>query len=266
MRFFKSPSLLIIILFCNLQLVYAQDPSYLKFSGGLNVIDNSNGFNIFWDVDQFEFSNPFFVELEGRFSEDMSFSIMATSNVFELKRLNNDGDGYIYPLFDFFAVNLTGKYYFDKYLFYNEDTNLDLYGGLGAGYHYVAEGGAVTFNVTFGANYWISQFFGVSVQAIANKGFRNEVKYVGDFYQYNIGLIYRYYTIPIARKKKRSSKSKSRKSSSNRKKSSVKVQPDNNNQKTKQAENDKKTKNGMLDKKSKNQESTKNKKDNGYNN
>ena len=262
MRFLKSPGLFVIILFCNLQALCAQEPSYIKFSGGLNAIDNSNGFNIFWDVDQFEFSNPYFIELEGRFSEDMSFSIMTTSNVFELKRLNEDGDGYVYPLFDFFAVNVTGKYYFDKYIFYNEDTNLDLYGGLGAGYHYVAEGGALTFNVTFGANYWVSQFFGVSVQAIANKGFRNEVKYVGDFYQYNIGLIYRYYTVPIAKKKKRSNKRKPRKASSNKKKSSVKVQPNKNNQETKQQENENISKNGTLKQKTKNQEPTKNNKDN----
>ena len=138
---------------------------------------------------------------------------------------------------------------------------MDLYGGLGAGYHYVAEGGALTFNVTFGANYWVSQFFGVSVQAIANKGFRNEVKYVGDFYQYNIGLIYRYYTVPIAKKKKRSNKRKPRKASSNRKKSSVKAKPKKNNQETKQRENENISKNGTLKQKTKNQESTKNNKD-----
>ena len=90
MRFFKSLILLTIIVFCNSQAVNAQEPSYLKFGGGLNAIDNSNGFNIFWDIDQFEFSNPYFMEVEGRFSEDMSFSIMATSNVFQLKRLNNE--------------------------------------------------------------------------------------------------------------------------------------------------------------------------------
>ena len=107
----------------------------------------------------------------------------------------------------------------------------------------------------------MSQFFGVSVQAIANKGFRNEVKYVGDFYQYNIGLIYRYYTVPIAKKKKRSNKRKPRKASSNKKKSSVKVQPNKNNQETKQQENENISKNGTLKQKTKNKkQKTKNKK------
>lgn len=250
-----SQLLFLILVLCNLQGLWAQDPSYIKFGGGLNIIDNSNGFNIFWDVDKFEVKKPFFVELEGRFSEDISFSLMGTSNVFELKRLNLEGNGYIYPLFDFFAISVAGKYFFDKYLFYNEESGIDLYGGIGAGYHYVAEGGALTFNVTFGVNYWFSQFIGVSLQAIANKGFAKEVLYVGDFYQYNIGLIYRYYTIPIATKKRRSRSSSTR----TRRKSSVKLQPTN---KANNKELEQKKKNEELEQKKKNEESKKKTKNN----
>lgn len=115
---------------------------------------------------------------------------MGTTNNFRLPRLNETGDGFVNNYYNFFAIDITNKFYLDQYLFNNEA--IDLYAGFGFGYHEVAQqGNALTGNINIGFNYWLTDQFGLTLQAIAKKGTDNEVLYVGNYYQYNLGLTYR---------------------------------------------------------------------------
>lgn len=179
---------------------YGQADKYFSFTAGTNILDNSNGKDAPWDVDRIDFKKPFFVEVERRFNESFSLALMGTSNSLQLPRLNEAGDGFTNEYYDFMAVNLSGKYFLDQLVFDND--NIDLYVGAGAGYHDVAEGNAITANLNVGFNYWITNRLGVSIQAVANKGFNDEVLYVGNYYQYNLGVSYRFKSKASPKKKK----------------------------------------------------------------
>ena len=188
-------NIILILFFISFQIVKSQEYSALSFSAGTNIIDNSNGIDAPWDADRFEFKKPVFAEIEYRFN-NWSISLMATSNQFKLQRLNEAGDGFINNDYDFLALDITNKFYLDQYILDNEA--IDLYAGIGLGAHKVAEGKAITANLSLGANYWVTDQFGIVFQAFAKKGFDDEVLYVGNYYQYNLGLSYR-----IASKKKK---------------------------------------------------------------
>ena len=188
-------NIILILFFISCQIVKSQEYSALSFSAGTNIIDNSNGIDAPWDADRFEFKKPVFAEIEYRFN-NWSISLMATSNQFKLQRLNEAGDGFINNDYDFLALDITNKFYLDQYILDNEA--IDLYAGIGLGAHKVAEGKAITANLSLGANYWVTDQFGIVFQAFAKKGFDDEVLYVGNYYQYNLGLSYR-----IASKKKK---------------------------------------------------------------
>ncbi|MDB9782551.1 OmpA family protein [Winogradskyella sp.] len=175
--------------------VSAQDETTFSFTAGTNIIDNSNGTDSPWDVDRFEFKNPFFIEAEFR-RKNWGLAFMATTNNFELTRLNEAGDGFVVNSYDFFSLNITNKFYIDHYYF--DTKSVDIYVGVGFGYHDIAEGKAMTANLSLGFNYWFTDALGVSLQAIGNKRIVNEVLYVGNYYQYNLGVSYR-----IKAKKKR---------------------------------------------------------------
>tara|TARA_R110002012_G_scaffold220618_1_gene392282 strand:+ start:34871 stop:35977 length:1107 start_codon:yes stop_codon:yes gene_type:complete len=167
-----------------------QNNTYFSISAGTNIIDNSNGNEVPWDIDRAEFKTPFFIEVERRFNDHIAVSVMGTTNTFQLDRLNAAGDGFDTNSYNFLAFDIAGKFYFDDYLF--DTDNIDLYAGLGLGYHDVAEGDALTANLNLGFNYWFTDRFGLSFQAIGKKGIGEEILYVGNYYQYNLGASYRF--------------------------------------------------------------------------
>jgi len=176
---------------------YSQEYSSWSFTAGTNIIDNSNGIDAPWDADRLEFKSPFFLEVEYR-RYNWAISVLGTTNQLKLARLNEAGDGFMNNYYNFFAIDITNKFYLDQYLFNNKA--IGLYAGFGFGYHEVAqEGNALTANLNIGFNYWLTDQFGLTLQGIAKKGTDNEVLYVGNYYQYNLGLTYRI----VSKKKKK---------------------------------------------------------------
>jgi OOP family OmpA-OmpF porin len=195
---FKGYVIIIAVFFISFYSIQGQENTSFSFSAGTNIIDNSNGIdsngavtkspNAPWDAKRLEYKSPFFLEAELR-HKNWALSVMGTTNKFQLSRLNEAGDAFVINDYDFFAIDITNKFFVDHYLFDNE--SIDLYAGFGLGYHKVAEGEAGTVNVNLGFNYWFTDHFGISVQAMGKKGFDDEVLYVGNYYQYNLGLSYR---------------------------------------------------------------------------
>lgn len=195
---FKRYLIITGVFFISFYSIQGQENTSFSFLAGTNIIDNSNGIDSNgaitqspkapWDAQRLEYKRPFFLEAELR-HKNWAISVMGTTNKFQLPRLNAAGNAFVNKDYDFFAIDITNKFFVDHYLFDNE--SIDLYAGFGFGYHNVAEGKAGTVNVNLGFNYWLTDHFGISAQAIGKKRFDDEVLYVGNYYQYNLGLSYR---------------------------------------------------------------------------
>ncbi|MFD2551936.1 OmpA family protein [Bizionia sediminis] len=197
----QLPRLLFLFLFIAINSIHAQDTNYFSLSAGTNIIDNSNGKIVPWDAKRVEFSNPFYLELDYRFGNHISVALLGTANVFNIARSNPSGTGLERKEYDFFGVDISGKYYIDPLLF--DNPNIDLYAGLGLGFHDVANDNAFTANLSLGFNYWFQNNFGIAVQAMAKKGIGEEVPGVNNYYQYNIGVSYRFLNASKAKKQAR---------------------------------------------------------------
>ncbi len=195
---FQEYLIITAVFFISFYSIQGQENTSFSFSAGTNIIDNSNGIDSNgaitqnpkapWDAKRLEYKRPFFLEAELR-HKNWAISVMGTTNKFQLPRLNEAGNAFVNKDYDFFAIDITNKFFVDHYLFDNE--SIDLYAGFGFGFHKVAEGKAGTVNVNLGFNYWLTDHFGISAQAMGKKGFDDEVLYVGNYYQYNLGLSYR---------------------------------------------------------------------------
>lgn len=177
-----------LILICNMG--YGQTNNYFLINMGTNVIDNSDGEAVPWDADRLDFKKPIFVEIEKRFNENFAMSFIGTSNSLRIQQPNNGTEDVTNRNNDFLALNLTGKYFIDRFIFNNN--NIDLYVGAGGGYHTVAETSALAVNLNLGFNYWFNNNIGMTFQAIANKGLNNDVSLIDNYYQYNLGLAYKF--------------------------------------------------------------------------
>ena len=71
-------------------------------------------------------------------------------------------------------------------------TNIDLYVGIGSGQHFVEDNTALTLNLSAGINYWISNHIGLTLNAFAKTAVTDPVPEVNNFYQYNLGLVYKF--------------------------------------------------------------------------
>ena len=151
----------------------------IKLSFGTNIIDNSNGNQMFWRATHYEFKSPVFISIEYDISSAIAIALTNSINIFEI-----DGDD-----LHFFGVDFEVKYFFP---IYPEITNVDFYFGIGSGQHFVGDNNALTFNLSAGINYWTSNHIGLTFNAFAKAAITDPVPEVRNFYQYNLGLIYKF--------------------------------------------------------------------------
>ncbi|TDD95080.1 lipid-binding protein [Flavobacterium cellulosilyticum] len=145
---------------------------------GLNVIDNGRTKSPF-DSERLEFKNPFFISLEHKSKSNFSIALRFSSNEIRVKSEDRS----------YFGLDLSGRYYFDDYIFKNKD--IDTYVGLGLGRFYLQNGGNNTFNVSFGGRYWFSKSFAVSFQSNGKLALDPINPDVQNYYQYNFGIVWR---------------------------------------------------------------------------
>jgi hypothetical protein len=157
--------------------------SAYKFTLGVNLIDNNNNVDnaIPLVKGDLTFTNPMFISVERLFDENPNFSIGATVSSNELN-INSEKLSY-------YAVDLSGQYYFNEYLFDSED--VEMYAGLGLGRYFLDKQGASTFNFLGGAQFWFSDNFGISSQLVGKIGINPMPIDVVNHYQMNFGLIWR---------------------------------------------------------------------------
>lgn len=155
------------------------DSSYFAIAFGLNIIDNSNTSGLPADVGNFDFNRPFFISAEKVFNNKWSLAFNVSTNQLKL-----ENDTAVEP---YFGADVFANLFIDKLLFDNE--KLDLYLGLGAGFHTIDRTTKSSLNATMGIRYWMTNQFALSFQTIA-KFNKNGIPNVGNHYQLNLGIIY----------------------------------------------------------------------------
>ena len=158
--------------------VSAQENGQFKIALGLNLIDNSNDQNGPWAVEKLSFKTPFFIGADYQVNNKWSFGVNTSFN--KLKVLGVESS--------FFSMNADANYYFVSNA---SRTFIDFYGILGGGFYNAFDNTAVTINPGLGFNYWFSSNLGVNVTAKGNFAVNKDVPEVRNYYQYNLGLIWR---------------------------------------------------------------------------
>mgnify|MGYP000901761590 CR=1 FL=1 len=166
----------------------------LKF--GVNLVDSngdSNPFSALSDFDQMAFSNNYNIELEYRFSKWFSLAMVLSHN----KWVANEGniDGIIVNTDQkYLAIDFDLKFYYDEAIGWFDRNNwaeLYLHGGVGSVY----QGSYADLSLNFGpgANFWLSDQFGVNVNGTAKWALNHGDNLHGtNHFQYSASLMYRF--------------------------------------------------------------------------
>lgn len=156
---------------------------YFSITAGINAIDNSNDSSLPFDGGPLNVNTPFFIAAERKFQNRWSLALNLSTN-----QLNLLNPARVEPYFSADAfVNL----FIDDLILKNED--IDLYLGLGTGVHTLqGSEGEVSFNVTGGMRYWLTENTGISFQVIGKiKDVKTGITQVDSHYQFNLGASYR---------------------------------------------------------------------------
>jgi hypothetical protein len=168
----------------------------LIFKLGLNLVDSTGGndpFTVFSDFDQMVFSENYNFELEYRFSKWFSLAFAMSNNKWKANKGKIDG---IIVSTDqkYLALDLDLKYYFDEafdWFDQNDWVELYLHGGVGSALQ--ANKSGVSLNFGPGANFWISEQFGVNVNGTGKWMLNNgDNLYASNHFQYSASLMYRF--------------------------------------------------------------------------
>ena len=163
---------------------------------GVNLVDSTGDndpFSAFSDFDQMAFSNNYNVELEYRFSKWFSLGAIWSANKWKANKGNIDGI-IVNTDQNYLAIDLDLKFYYDEAFDWfdrNDWAELYLHGGVGA----VTQGGnaGVSLNFGPGANFWISDQFGVNLNGTAKWHLSHGDKQYGtNHFQYSASLMYRF--------------------------------------------------------------------------
>lgn len=145
---------------------------------GLTTLDNGESKSPF-NTENFAFKTPFFISLERRIKSNFSVALTFSTNSLKIKSADKF----------YFGMDLSGRYYFDDYIFKNE--NIETYAGLGVGRFYLENTGNNTINLSFGGRYWFSKCFAVSLQGIGKAALQPMNMDVQNYYEYNLGVVWR---------------------------------------------------------------------------
>ena len=164
---------------------------------GVNLVDNSgynNPFEALSGFDQMAFSNNYNVELEYRFSKWFSLAAALSNNKWKANKGMIDGI-IITSDVKYLALDLDLKYYYDEtfggWFDRNDWIELYLHGGVGTALQ--GNHAGVTLNFGPGANFWISEQFGINLNGTGKWSLNNgDHLYNTSHFQYSASLMYRF--------------------------------------------------------------------------
>ncbi|PQB04543.1 OmpA family protein [Aureitalea marina] len=169
---------LLLLLLLPIGILQGQSFRNITMTGGLSVMENNDGSQL-PTLSDLDFKNPFFFIFEGRFTEAFAINASLYTNEPELK----DGTQ---PFL--IGGQVSGQWYFDQYIFNNEDFEWSIGAGIG-----LYKPQRLKSRSTFGFNtifrYWVSERIAFSFQGVTNFGF-SEDPLINNFYQYNFGVVW----------------------------------------------------------------------------
>jgi hypothetical protein len=133
------------------------------FSAGFNAVGNLGTRNPVENLGDFAFRTPFAVAFENKWSREFAIEQDLSFNGFK-KGVAID-NGTPDKTLTYFSTNTNFKWYFTDYIFPEEDW-LDVYVGAGVGLFTIEELNT-SGNISVGAAYWFSEYFGVRLQTTA---------------------------------------------------------------------------------------------------
>ena len=164
---------------------------------GINLVDSSgdnNPFSSLSNFDQMAFSNNYNVELEYRFSKWFSLGAIWSANKWKANEGNIDGT-IVNTDQDYLAIDLDLKFYIDEAFGWfdrNDWAELYLHGGVGS-VSQDSHTGEINLNFGPGANFWVSDQFGVNLNG-TGKWYLNsgDEQYGSNHFQFSASLMYRF--------------------------------------------------------------------------
>lgn len=170
--------------------VTAQDNPHFKLSVGVNVIDNGGEDQGPWSNDALDFKTPLALGVDYQVNNQWSFGVNTTFNKLEVAGSESN----------FFSMHADANYYIIPNA---SEKFLELYAILGTGFYSAFDNTAMTLNPGMGLNHWFSSNLGINFTAKAMVDLSENVLGVRNYYQYNLGLVWR---LGLEKSLKRSSK------------------------------------------------------------
>lgn len=168
------------VVFFTTLTIFAQSSTTVSL--GVNVIDNNGrkiGGIVPFIAGDLEFKAPVYFTVEQRFKSNFSTSLSLTTNQLESKTNKP-------VLID---ADVTGQFYFNDYIL--KSNHFESYVGVGLGRFSFENKGFNKFKYLGGVSYWFSRQYGISSQLIGNIGLPPVNTAVRNFYQINMGIIWR---------------------------------------------------------------------------
>ena len=159
---------------------------------GVNIVDNDGfQFDKPFETKNWNFKNPLSVNVERKWFDYFSTNFAITLN--ELTKENKQNNGYITESSSFFAIDLTGRYVFDQYI-WDQNPRVDPFEGYvlaGFGYTSVLSTDSMMLDLGLGFNFWLYQDIGLRIQTMGKFGF-NDNLYLNNYIQHTAEFIFRF--------------------------------------------------------------------------
>lgn len=159
---------------------------------GVNIVDNDGfRFDKPFDTGNWNFKNPLSVNVERKWRDFFSTNLAITLN--KLTKDNKQNNGFITESSNLFAIDLTGRFIFDQYI-WDQNPRIDPFEGYvlaGFGYTSVLSTDSFMFDLGLGFNFWLYEDIGLRIQTMGKFGF-NDYQYLKNYIQHTAEFIFRF--------------------------------------------------------------------------
>ncbi|OUS03495.1 hypothetical protein A9Q86_00860 [Flavobacteriales bacterium 33_180_T64] len=157
-------------------------------SVGVNAVGSLGTQNPVEKLEEFEFSRPFAIAIQHKWTEHLSIEQDFTMNQFKVG--STIDNGVVTEKLNYYSTNTYLKYYFSDYLLKNVNW-LDMYAGGGLGVFSIDEFNTSA-NLVLGGTIWINPNIGVRLQSVGKFAFnQKDNRYDNNHFQYMLQAVFK---------------------------------------------------------------------------